>query len=84
MFEFLKRILPQPMKTVSTSDLEGLLSEGKITLLDVRSPRNTIEGILGRRGICPWTGLGPIMVQRSRQSMSFVNPVCGVSGLVNN
>ena len=37
MFDFLKRILPQSMETVSTSDLEGLLSAGKITLLDVRS-----------------------------------------------
>ena len=39
MFDFLKRILPQSMETVSTRDLEGLLSAGKITLLDVRSPQ---------------------------------------------
>ena len=58
MFEFLKRILPQSMETVSTSDLEGLLSAGKITLLDVRSPQEYRRGHIRQARNLPLDRIG--------------------------
>ena len=58
MFEFLKRIMPQSMETVSTRDLEGLLSTGKITLLDVRSPQEYRRGHIRQARNLPLDRIG--------------------------
>ena len=39
MFEFFKKMFPAPGKSITTTELEGVLSKKKITLLDVRTPQ---------------------------------------------
>lgn len=58
MFEFLKRIMPQSMETVSTRDLEGLLSTGKITLLDVRTAQEYRGGHIRQARNLPLDRIG--------------------------
>ena len=58
MFEFLKRILPQSVQTVSTSDLEYLLSAEKITLLDVRSSQEYRRGHIRQARNLPLDQIG--------------------------
>ncbi|MGZ7240450.1 rhodanese-like domain-containing protein, partial [Streptococcus pyogenes] len=39
MFGFLKKLLPKSSESISTSELEDILKDGKVILLDVRSPQ---------------------------------------------
>lgn len=39
MFDFLKKLLPQSSESVSPNELEEILKDGKVRLLDVRSPQ---------------------------------------------
>lgn len=58
MFELLKRIIPQSMEIVSTRDLEGLLSTGKITLLDVRTAQEYRGGHIRQARNLPLDRIG--------------------------
>lgn len=44
MFDFLKKIFPKSSKSISTSELEGILKEEKVNLLDVRTPKEYHSG----------------------------------------
>lgn len=39
MFDFFKKLLLQLSESISTSELEDILKDGKVILLDVRSPQ---------------------------------------------
>lgn len=39
MFDFLKKLLPQSSESISTTELEEILKDGKVRLIDVRTPQ---------------------------------------------